>query len=257
MPRACSAGSGSGSHRSIRSPPCANLCSRYRASSRIAWPGATRAAATSVWAGKEPVQHPRVWVSGLFESRGFRVVHAYPLQPDAGQEGGEVDLICALDSTVLVLEVKSTFLRATQKEAWFHAATTLRKAGLQVKRNVAAVGRALDDDAALRTGLGLEHSQRPPQIIGWIVDTSIENDHERFGGFLKVSIEEVLIALRDDRHLLKDLAKEMSEFVSKSGSASGPIGDEASSLYPAGFTAERFVEVIEGEAIWEKAGIDT
>ena len=40
-------------------------------------------------------------------------------------------------------------------------------------------------------------------IQGWIVDTSIECDHQRFCGFLKVSLEEVLIALRDDRHLLK------------------------------------------------------
>lgn len=29
--------------------------------------------------------------------------------------------------------------------------------------------------------------------------SSIEHDHQRFGGFLKVSLEEVLIALRDDR----------------------------------------------------------
>ena len=36
------------------------------------------------------------------------------------------------------------------------------------------------------------------------IDTCIEHDHERFSGFLKVSLEEVLIALRDDRHLLND-----------------------------------------------------
>ena len=41
-------------------------------------------------------------------------------------------------------------------------------------------------------------------IYGWIVDTSIECDHQRFGGFLKVSLEELLIALNDDRHLLLD-----------------------------------------------------
>jgi hypothetical protein len=36
------------------------------------------------------------------------------------------------------------------------------------------------------------------------IDTSIECDHQRFGGFLKVSLEELLIALRDNRHLLHD-----------------------------------------------------
>jgi hypothetical protein len=43
-----------------------------------------------------------------------------------------------------------------------------------------------------------------PEITAWIVDTSIECDHQRFHGFLKVSLEEVLIALRDDRHWLND-----------------------------------------------------
>ncbi|UUZ67083.1 hypothetical protein LP416_19415 [Polaromonas sp. P2-4] len=41
-------------------------------------------------------------------------------------------------------------------------------------------------------------------MTGWIVDTSIECDHQCFSGFLKVSLEEVLIALRDDRRLLND-----------------------------------------------------
>ena len=34
----------------------------------------------------------------------------------------------------------------------------------------------------------------------------IEHDHERFGGYLKVSLDELIIALRDDRHLLSDPA---------------------------------------------------
>lgn len=86
---------------------------------------------------------------------------------------------------------------------------------------------------------------------GWIVDTSIEWDHERFSGFLKLSLEELLIALRDDRGLLTDPegvfrvgdAQEDSE----QASAEGP---RALSLYPAGFSARGLVEVIEAEAVY-------
>ena len=41
-------------------------------------------------------------------------------------------------------------------------------------------------------------------VNGWIVDTSLEHDHELFSGFLKVSIEEILIALHDDSHFLNN-----------------------------------------------------
>ena len=30
-------------------------------------------------------------------------------------------------------------------------------------------------------------------MCGWLVDTSIECDHQRFGGFLKISVAELLI----------------------------------------------------------------
>ena len=63
---------------------------------------------------------------------------------------------------------------------------------------------ALETDTALAEALAHPGTQPPGQVHVWIVDTSIECDHQRFAGFLKVSLEEVLIALRDDRHLLDD-----------------------------------------------------
>ena len=52
-------------------------------------------------------------------------------------------------------------------------------------------------------GDSLELTSLPPssQTHGWIVDTSIECDHECFNGFLKISVEEMIIALRDDAPL--------------------------------------------------------
>jgi hypothetical protein len=76
------------------------------------------------------------------------------------------------------------------------------------------------------------------------VDTSIECDHQRFGGFLKVSLEELLIALRDDRHLLHD----PDGMFTQTATAAHAVPQ---SLYPQGFSAGRLVEVVETQAVWE------
>ncbi|MCU0974155.1 MAG: hypothetical protein MUF80_09425, partial [Burkholderiales bacterium] len=91
----------------------------------------------------------------------------------------------------------------------------------------------------------------PTHCLGWIADTSIECDHQRFSGFLKVSIEELLIALRDDRHLLYH----PDGMVAGTDDALRPrtvANDQAAwTLYPDGFSAERFVAVIESAAVWQ------
>jgi len=173
--------------------------------------------------------------------------------PSRGEvdDPGEVDLICARDGQVLVLEIKSTFLRRSQKDAWRHGTTTLRKAGLQLRRKVRAIEHAITTDADLVSTLGIETDAMPLPLRGWIVDTSIEHDHERFNGFLKVSLEEVLIALRDDRHLLNDpeglLSGTWMEAIHNDVAAT----HKSPTLYPDGFTLSRFVEVIVSEAVWD------
>ncbi|MGB7931209.1 MAG: hypothetical protein WCH04_03140 [Gammaproteobacteria bacterium] len=54
------------------------------------------------------------------EDRGFRVQLNHQPERTADDDPGEVDLICARDGQVLVLEIKSTFLRRSQKDAWLH-----------------------------------------------------------------------------------------------------------------------------------------
>ena len=78
----------------------------------------------------------------LLRGRGFRVLLNW--QPPAERRGaGEVDVIAGLDGHLFVLEVKSTYIRRSMHEAWLHASTTLRKAGLQLRRKVdiGSVGR--------------------------------------------------------------------------------------------------------------------
>lgn len=182
-----------------------------------------------------------------FERRGFRVLANY--QPAVREEGdaGEIDLLCARDGHLLVLEVKSTFLRRSKKDAWMHGTTTLRKAGLQLRRKVQAVGRTLTSDPDFSRSLGLSSADGMPTMTGWIVDTSIECDHQCFSGFLKVSLEEVLIALRDDRRLLNDPDGLLSQ---KREHGESPSRAPCWTLYTDGFSAARFIEVIQQAHVW-------
>ena len=187
-------------------------------------------------------------LGAMLEGRGFNVVLNWhpPMGPDGN--AGEVDVICARDGTVLVLEVKSTYLRRSQQDAWQHETTTLRKAGQQLQRKVAAVQLALTTEpelvSELGLHLGLEAGEPAHAMCGWIVDTSIECDHQRFGGFLKISVEELLIALRDDRHLLHDPD---GLFAQNAPAVQAGL----QSLYLQGFSAGRLIEVVETQAVWE------
>lgn len=188
----------------------------------------------------------------LFESRGFRIVLNWTPPPTDSEVPGEVDLVCARDGVVLVLELKSTYLRRSSRDAWLHSTTTLRKAGIQLRRKVAAVQRALRD-IQFSEMLALNSGEEKLCIQGWIVDTSIECDHQRFEGFFKVSLEEVLIALRDDSYLLQDPAGLLR---GKFGESALPDMEDpvSKSLYPEGFSAPRFVKVIERAEVWK--GVD-
>jgi Holliday junction resolvase-like predicted endonuclease len=178
-----------------------------------------------------------------FKTRNFRVLLNYhpPKTPD--HDSGEIDLICALEGHIFVLEVKSTFLRSTKKDAWFHKTRTLRKAGQQISRKVNAVKQALLIDEHFKASLGLDTCDVKPLVSGWIVDTSVEHDHELFSGYLKISLEETIIALRDDSQLLFNI----SDFVE----GQEMQGDPNFTLYPDGFTVKNFLNVIEQQKIWQ------
>ena len=187
----------------------------------------------------------------MLRGHGFRVMLNW--QPPAERRAaGEVDVIAARDGHLFILEIKSTFIRRSMQEAWLHASTTLRKAGLQLRRKVEAVEWAVATDDAVREALALQPADLPAAVHGWIVDTSVESDHERFSGFLKVSLEEVIIALRDDRRLLGD----PEGLVSGRLPASATSADDRarSTLYPSGFDAALLFAVIENERVWELMG---
>ncbi len=209
---------------------------------------------------KEALQETRrveLQLAKLLESRGFRVIPNWMPPMNGARSAGEIDVICARDGVVLVLEVKSSYFRRTTRDAWLHGATSLRSAGVQLRRKVALAKELLSANTDLAGQLGFTASELPPTILGWIVDTSIEQGHRRFSGFLKVSFEEVMIALRDDRALLND---PMGLF---DGSWSMSPGDGQSeldarwTLYPHGFSAQRFVEVVDNMLVWDVSSATT
>jgi hypothetical protein len=185
----------------------------------------------------------------LMETRGFKTLLNWKPPRDL-DDPGEVDLIATLGQQLFVIEVKSTFMRRSQRDAWLHATITLRKAGQQLRRKVEAVSVAIASDPEVRALLDLTEDRVPTRYHGWIADTSIECDHKRFAGFLKVSVEELIIALRDDRHLLKDPGGLLAGNYGVDEVHEADASESGCSLYPGGFSAERFVEVIETGAVW-------
>lgn len=186
----------------------------------------------------------------LLETHGFKTLLNW-MPPHGMDDPGEVDLIATLGGHLFVIEVKSTFLRRCQREAWLHATGTLRKAGHQLRRKVEAVSLGIASDPKLRALLNITDDRVPTHHHGWIADTSIECDHQRFSGFLKVSVEELLIALRDDRHLLNDPEGLLAGNFEADQSLEADTSRSAWTLYPDGFSAERFIAVIETEAVWD------
>jgi Holliday junction resolvase-like predicted endonuclease len=189
-------------------------------------------------------------LAGLLEKRGFTTLLNWKPPPGV-DDPGEVDIIATLGEHLLVIEVKSTFIRRSQREAWLHATSTLRRAGDQLRRKIEAVSLAINSDQELRALLNLTEDRVPTQFHGWIADTSIECDHQRFAGFLKVSVEELLIALRDDRHLLNDPEGLHAGTYREDRPPAVDASRSSWTLYRDGFSAERFIDVIETEAVWD------
>lgn len=169
--------------------------------------------------------------------RGFAVEVGY--QPPIAEEGdaGEVDLICQRDGVLLLMEVKSGYIRSTTHEVWLHRTSTLRKAAWQLRRKRTAVARALVADQDLRFRLGYSGQCTETDLRAWIVDTSIELDGQSVDGFRVLSREALEVVLRDEKQLLRPV----DQFDDEQGRCS---------LFPDGFTAGRFIAVVESDELW-------
>lgn len=120
---------------------------------------------------------------------------------------GEIDAIVVTDNKVLVIELKSTYVKSSVKEIYEYKNFVLKKAAYQLSRKSSYVS-----DVFLPS-LGLDSSKF--SIHSWIVDTTLEFDHEYIDGFLKISFEELVIILNGHKQYFSDMLKNNDD---KSGS---------------------------------------
>lgn len=181
-------------------------------------------------------QRVELALADSFRKRGFVVEVGYRPLASEEDDAGEVDLICHQDGVLLLIEVKSGYIRSTRHEVWLHRTNTLRKAARQLRRKRAAVKKALLTDQGLRFRLGYQGMYPETELRAWIVDTSIELDGQLVDGFKVVSREALEVVLRDEKHLLQSLDQ---------------LDEECrGSLFPDGFTADRLVAVVESDELW-------
>lgn len=175
-------------------------------------------------------------LADCLRQRGFAVEVGYRPAVTEEDDAGEVDLICHRDGVLLLMEVKSGYIRSTPHEVWLHRTNTLRKAAWQLRRKRIAVAKALTADQDLRFRLGY-HGQHPEaDLRAWIVDTSIELDGQSVNGFRVVSREALEVILRDEKQLLRPIYQFDEE--------------GRGALFPDGFTAGRFIAVVESDELW-------
>lgn len=76
------------------------------------------------------------------------------------------------------------------------------------------------------------------KVYPWIVDTSIEHDQEMIDGYLKVSLDGLILILRNERQLLSRNLLFEDEVVEDD-------------LFPDGFSVQRFIEIVEKGKLWD------
>ncbi len=144
---------------------------------------------------------------------------------------------------MLLIEVKSGYIRSSRQEAWLHKTGTLRKAAWQLRRKEASLKDALLSDSELRSRLKYQENELPPIFKSWIVDTSLEFDGKEIDGYLVTALETMIIALRDEKSFLNDFDEL-------------PADDELdvsiSSLYSNSFSINEFIQVIESGKVWNE-----
>lgn len=186
---------------------------------------------------KDETDRIELRLGDFFRSKGFSVVHSYQPALVNGRDPGEVDLLCFMDNHLLVLEVKSTYIRKTKQDAWIHRITTLRKASQQLRQKKSAIAQAILGDAELQSKLKIPDQRNAIKIHPWIVDTSIEYDQELIDGYLKVSLEGLIVILNNERELLTGnllIEEELPE----------------DDMFSEGFSVQRFVEIVEKGELW-------
>lgn len=156
---------------------------------------------------------------------GFQVFCQYvPSEVNAG----EIDLIAMYDNHVIVAEVKSTYIRSSIQEIYEYKKFVLNKASYQLDNKVEYIKRHFLS----------RHFEDINDVIihSWIIDTTLEFDHEYFGNHLKVSLDEIIITSNCESEFMQKLVDEQFD-IEKDEVKIDPI---------------QFLESIEKNTFWSK-----
>lgn len=156
---------------------------------------------------------------------GFQVFCQYV--PSEGN-AGEIDLIAMYDNHVIVAEVKSTYIRSSIQEIYEYKKFVLNKASYQLDNKVEYIKRHFLS----------RHFEDINDVIihSWIIDTTLEFDHEYFGNHLKVSLDEIIITSNCESEFMQKLVDEQFD-IEKDEVKIDPI---------------QFLESIEKNTFWSK-----
>ncbi|ENX02753.1 hypothetical protein F900_01201 [Acinetobacter modestus] len=156
---------------------------------------------------------------------GFQVFCQYqPLQGNAG----EIDIIAIYENHVIVAEVKSTYIKSSIQEIYEYRNFTLNKAAYQLTKKVEYV----KSEFIYNYLKNIEDVK----VHSWIVDTTLEFDHEYFDNHLKISLDEIIITLNGDTNFMSSIVNGSFE-EKENRNVIDPL---------------EFIQAIESNDFWEK-----
>lgn len=161
----------------------------------------------------------------LFKQKEFNVFCQYIPQESSV---GEIDLIVVHDETILVIELKSTFLKTNIKESYQYKNLTLKRASYQLDKKLKYIQNNYSDF--------IDKPFDKIKFYSWIVDTTLESDHQRFNQHLKISLEELIIYLKGHQ----DFMDFNSENI---------LDSQDNEIYH----LQTLIETIESNVFWEKS----
>lgn len=142
---------------------------------------------------KNEVKRSESYLAEQFIRIGFNAKASYVLPLSGDYDVGDVDVICEKDGCLFVLELKSTYIRASFEGVWKYKTQQLRKATNQLRKREFLISKLIKD----QNDKFISEFGNPRKIFFWIVDTSFEFDHEIFSNYLKISLLELLYVLQD------------------------------------------------------------
>ncbi|WP_335952602.1 hypothetical protein [Acinetobacter higginsii] len=160
-----------------------------------------------------------------FKNVGFQVFCQHqPLQGNAG----EIDIIAIYENNIIVAEVKSTYIKSSIQEIYEYRNFTLNKAAYQLNKKVEYV----KSEFLYNYFKNIEDVK----IYSWIIDTTLEFDHEYFGNHLKISLDEIIITLNGNTDFMSSIVNDSLE-KEENKNAIDPL---------------EFIQAIESNFFWKK-----